>query len=492
MDITKIKAAISALPHSSKIQQEDLKNWLRSVTESDPKRIEWHLQRASGVGGSDIGVLLLEAQGLTPPFGRTGVQMASEKMLKSAPSKPLPHMMRGIILEAPLIEAIQRIYGGSRDSYAEELIREANIPNRNGNCDFYWNLSGQRILVDTKVPMSATEQNEICSENHKLFSYKAQLNHYDLLGESQGVKADKMVIAELDVPVELADKWVRLIRAGGQEAQSQVIDQMTILLADETPGMQINFIEVEPDLSIKLYGKDTPLREAIPVVSDSFMEHLINGEPLLAYEEEPLPITSETEQILLDTTQRLGNLRAISEYCDRETSSAQKYLEDHLANSPTVLDTFKGEMFHIKQVTGLDISSALQTLKNYPIDQDELRHTRNPGDQVNSRDLDTGLAIKALRENGLLEACLKKSPFDPEKVSEALTAVGEQPSAHQKSDLTVRKSVTKAAKERFSELAHLTTDIEEFLALRELNAEHAKREEQIEETASSSSMMKVG
>lgn len=495
MQISKIKAAISELPQASRLNHEDFKSWLESVGESDPKRIEWHLKRAAGVGGSDIGVLLLEAQGLTPPFGRTGVQMAGEKLLKIAPSRPLPHMMRGIFLEAPLIEAIINIYGGSRDLFSEQAIANATIPNRNGNCDFYWNLNGQRILVDTKVPVSATELDEMGSDAHKIFSYKAQLNHYDLIAEQQGCKADKMCIAELDIPVELADSWVKILRTNGKAGHEVVVNQMTTLLADETPGMCISFIEVEPDLKINLYGKETPIREAIPQVSDMFMQHLINGEPYLGFTPPAEPLNNESEHLLQASTQRLGSLRAISEYCERESAAVQNHLKEFFTDNPTEFETYKSDFFNIKQTSELNTSTAISTLKKYPIDLDDLRLERDPQKAITFRDIDTAKAIQILTDNGLLDQCLKKPDFDPEKLSAALKAVGESPEFMKESNFTIRKSATKTAKAEYSKLAEFTTDIEEYLSVRQMNAHYANREQEVQEVTSTtapSSMMKAG
>lgn len=492
MDINRIKSAIAQFPHANQLKQKDLKSWLVEVGASDPSRIYWHLDRATGIGGSDIGVLLLEAMGQTPPFGRTGVQLANDKLLKNTPEAPLPHMMRGIYLEEPLIEAIINIYGGTRDLFSEKAIQEADVPNRNGNVDFYWSLTGQKILVDTKVPISATEAENTGSDNAKLFSYKSQVHHYDLIGESLGIKADKLVIAELDVPVELADQWVSIIKSDSENGKSLVADQMTTLLAGEKPGMRINFIVVEPDLEINIHGKPTSIRDAIPQVADDFMQHLINGEAITAHVEEYQPLTQETQNLVTDTEIRLGNLRAISEYCERESANAQAYLTETLNDKFESVGTYKGDLFNITQKSGLDTDSAISVLGNYPIDLDELRKDINP-EETTSRDLDLAQAIKVLKEHGLFEQCLKKPAFDPEKVSQALNAVGENPDAFQKTTVNFRKSTTNAAKQRFRELGDLSSDIDEYLTIRNLNRQH-EQQKQVESTqaANTATELKVG
>jgi hypothetical protein len=475
MDIEKIRTAIKSLPHASKLNQIDLTSWLTSVSQSDPSRLFWHLERARAVGGSEIGTLLLEAQGLTPPFGNTGIQIAREKRLQSPPTRPLPHMMRGILLEKPMIKAILKIYGGERDFHAESLVQNGTIDGMAGNCDFYWNLNQKRILVDTKVPINASDPDYIENENYKIFSYKAQLNHYDLLGESQGMSADKLVIAELDVPTELADKWVRLLKQHKENGEQLVVDQMSILLADDTPGMRINFIEVEKDLSIDLYGSQMSMREAIKTVSEAFMNHLINDTPLQKIESDKELILPNTEEELKILDSRLGNLRAIAEYCENTTEHIHAEIRSKIDINVSLGD-YKGELFTLKQTDTIDMGAAIKTLSRYPIDLEELRKDPEP---ANSRNIDLAMAIKVLNENGLIELCMKTAHFDPVKVETALTTLGENTQSFKKSDITFRKSVKKSARERFSQLRESSNNIEEFLTVRDLNAKH---EQSIEES----------
>ncbi|WP_286241269.1 hypothetical protein [Neptuniibacter halophilus] len=486
-----IKALLASLPHSQNLDKDTVINWLKNVHTTDPNRLLWHLKRAAGVGGSEIGTLLLEAQGLTPPFGNTGQLIAAEKLLQIPPSRPLPHMLRGIILEEPLIEAILAIYGGTRDVAAENTINDSHIPNRTGSPDLYWNLNQKRILVDTKVPISATEVESTGSENAKIFQYKSQLHHYDLIGEEKGIKADKLIIAELDVPVELADAWVKMIRKDGQDGHHQVVSQMTSLLAAENPGMRINFIEVEPDITVNLYGNECSIREAIPLVSDSFMDHLIKGEAVPHYIPEQVELSDAAADELKAIEKRLGNLRAISEYCERETSGTQDYLRSFISQQNIAFDSIKGEMFNFSQKQSMDLDAAEQVLKKYPVDLDSLR--KQPTiEKAQKSDLDTTKAFELLKEHGLLEQCLKEPKLDPELVESALTALGENPEAFQKTEVGVRKATSKAAKACFAELAGFTTDIDEFLSLRQLQAQHSEPTEDALQAPSDPPAMKVG
>lgn len=212
--LEQIKQIYRTIPHADKISPEHLKSWLKQVNEIEPSRLLWHMKRARGVGGSEIGTLLLEASGLTPPFERTSQLLANEKLFITAPTAPLPHMMTGIILESAVRQAIISLYGGERDLAAEQAVSHIQSPLHGalvGNTDFYWNLKGSRILTDIKVPINSTDTDFDQSQNYKLLTYEAQLHLYDMLGESVGIHSDKMVVAELDVPTPLAEAWKHLI-----------------------------------------------------------------------------------------------------------------------------------------------------------------------------------------------------------------------------------------------------------------------------------------
>ncbi|WP_299201865.1 hypothetical protein [uncultured Amphritea sp.] len=466
MSNLEIKQIFRAIPHASKVDPLDFREWLQTTLERDPKRILWHLKRQAAVGGSEIGTLLLEAQGLTPPFARTGATLAAEKLFKIPPTSPLPHMLRGILLEKAVIQAMHTIYGGQRDFEAEAAFKNQSntkTPALAGNPDLYWMLNDKRILTDIKVPMSSTELEEQGSDNHKLFTYKSQLHQYDLIGQEKGIIADQMVIAELDVPVELADAWTQMIKTGGQSGYLTVVDQMTALLATEKPGMRINFIEVEPEMEVNIYGTKMGIKEAITTVGTQFMQGLVNGDMNITAEDSSIPLTETQQHEISDFDYQLGILRSISEYAEAESAglieSYKQYASDHHLQEGKLSTSF----FNATVTKSLDVSSAVATLKRYPIDTDSLRKAPLSEGQVSSRDLDISKTIALLEKNNLLKECLKKPGYDTEKVIKALNAVGENPSTFTKEDLQLRKGTSKSVKAQFADIKEHVRGIEEII-----------------------------
>lgn len=466
MSNLEIKQIFRAIPHASRVDPLDFRTWLQTTHERDPNRLLWHLQRQAAIGGSEIGALLLEAQGLTPPFGRTGATLAAEKLFKIPPAYPLPHMLRGILLEKAVIQAMLTIYGGQRDFQAEAAFKNQTDVITSalaGNPDLYWQMEGKRILTDIKVPMSATELEELGSDNHKLFTYKSQLHQYDLLGNEKRIAADQMIIAELDIPVELADAWTQMIKTGGQSGFITVVDQMTTLLATEKPGMRINFVEVEPEIELNIYGTKMDIKEAITKVGSQFMDGLVQGDMNITAEKPSIELSGSQLHDINNFDHQLGILRSISEYAEVESArlidSYKQYASDHHFPEGKLATSF----FNASVSKSLNVSSAIATLKRYPIDTDSLRTERSTDRSISSRDLDITKTIAVLEKNNLLGECLKQPGFDADKVTKALNAVGENPKTFTNTELQLRKGTSKNAKAQFSDIKEHVRGIEEVI-----------------------------
>ncbi|SIQ99262.1 hypothetical protein [Marinobacterium stanieri] len=457
-----IREILATLPQRAQLKHDNVKNWLRQTHEQvGDKQLLWHLKRQIAVGGSEVGTLLLEAQGLTPPFGRTGATLAAEKLFRLTPDKPPPHMMRGIKLESPLKEAILKIYGGSRDVAAEQALQtpcEDSPQSMAGNTDMYWTLNDQRILVDTKVPMSATEAENTGSDNHKLFTYKSQVHHYDILGEARGFPADRLVIAELDVPVELAKAWTSMVK----DNRAMVVDQMVSLLKQEKPGMRVNFIEVEPDLSVELYGKQTPIRDAIVQVCDDFMTNLVNGDVRPAQKSEQQPPSGKTAQRISVLESRIASLNAMTRYAEEQKSLAYDELKDVLSKQHVDPANVETSQLNIKGVEKFDMDSAVSTLARYSIDVDSLSQTVDVS-SLNSRSLNISATLEVLKEHNLLHKCIKDPGYDIDKVKHALESLGESPETFAQQDYSFRVKTNKDAKVYQQSLIQQAEGLEEVL-----------------------------
>lgn len=466
VNIEQIKSILRTLPHAARINQNDLTQWLKTVAQQDPSRLLWHLTRARAVGGSEIGTLLLEAQGLTPPFGRSSTLLAKEKLLQTPPSRPLPHMLRGILLENAIRSAILNIYGGTEDYAAKAALANLSEPLNGtlvGNPDFYWMLGNQRILTDIKAPIQATELEGMQHDDFKLFSYQAQVQQYDMIGESLGIQADKLMLAELDVPVELADAWTSMIRKGGKGGYQAVVDQMTSLLAQEKPGMQIKFIEIPRHINLSIYGKAMEMREAITTVAGDFMHQLVTGERI-DYEVEHafLPASDAALERCSMLDQRLGQLRAMAEYIEGKIGEAQAEYQQLLGTERVNPADLNNTLFSVSSKSAFDLPGSIKQLDELAIDTSALR--QEPPSEPVMRDLDPAKTIETLQSLGALSACLKPPAYDLQKVKDAMIDAGLTPV--ERTEYALRKGTSKAAKERFGLLAEHAVGVEHFLEMR--------------------------
>lgn len=107
------KDLIDILPQRLQIQPEDASRWIGLTFHAARKRMDvlhgsgnygieqvyehvrWHIKRASGIGGSELGIIQKHARGKRGNFG-TIRDIVRSKLLIDAPTPPNEHMERGI------------------------------------------------------------------------------------------------------------------------------------------------------------------------------------------------------------------------------------------------------------------------------------------------------------------------------------------------------------------------------------------------------------
>lgn len=206
--ISKIETAFLALPQVNVLQAEDAERYLKGLMRWHKDRALWHLDRW-GFGGSDMGSIL---RGLCDKYAHeTGfndvAKTIEHKLLKRLPDFQSEHMQRGTVLESLARRVFQYKYGCETDQEAMKVVggRQTirGVEWLQGEPDDLIRVSNKRYLLDYKVPNTCTDDVE--------FDYKAQLHHYRLRGELQGVVVDGMALVKLDLAPEIAaalvEKW---------------------------------------------------------------------------------------------------------------------------------------------------------------------------------------------------------------------------------------------------------------------------------------------
>lgn len=193
---------IRELPQAGIIGHEDAIIWIERVKAIDP-RIAWHIKRAGGIGGSEIGTLISWAFGDFKSRGSAG-RLAKQKLFMLPPDRPNDDMARGVFLE-PHIRAVfeARLTADGHDWKRRDDLEEAVVnsvhpayPWLRGSMDGIYEIDGKTILVDFKSPSEDALDNCLRYKNYD--DYRAQLNHYFLVCEGADITIDSMALVLYD------------------------------------------------------------------------------------------------------------------------------------------------------------------------------------------------------------------------------------------------------------------------------------------------------
>lgn len=203
-----LEILLRSLPQAKVIDDETRAKWLDDTLRVEPERVEWHIERASGFGGSEAGLLLEWAtRNESNPVVGTGwgtvERLVRQKLLQLAPDAPGVDARRGIALE-PVVNALfeesltkhGRTWTRRDDVKAQiEHAPHPRMPWLRASLDGVYEIDGDICIVDFKAPSEAS------LDKHKerlSTGYIAQLNHYALVAHGHGVRVGRLMLAMLD------------------------------------------------------------------------------------------------------------------------------------------------------------------------------------------------------------------------------------------------------------------------------------------------------
>jgi len=174
----------------------------------DPDRVEWHIQRAGGFGGSEAGLLLEWATQNDPsPIVGTGwgtpARLVRQKLLMLAPDAPGIDARRGIALELVIAQIFEdtlardgKIWKRRDDlKHIVELGGHPAMPWMRASLDGLYEINSKLWIVDFKAP------SETSLEKHReklSVGYISQLNHYAMVARRFGVEIDNLALVMFD------------------------------------------------------------------------------------------------------------------------------------------------------------------------------------------------------------------------------------------------------------------------------------------------------
>lgn len=248
-----MRAGLAKLPQRKKIPDNVVEDWIEATIATERERAIWHVDRAFGIGGSEIGELLLTSTG-KPNEYNTLNDISSSKLLLLPPQRSNIYMRRGTAMEILAEKVYLRLSGHSSVLEQEDVAAAFKRPHKQhsyiiGNPDAVVDTQDRkRIITDFKVRSNLDTNDEIKLVN------AAQTHWYGAIHEANlGRRPDGYALAELDIPTGMIDELM-------QEKNPDFDALADQIAAVNRPGfgMQIRLFRHNDNLSrnmIRLAGK---------------------------------------------------------------------------------------------------------------------------------------------------------------------------------------------------------------------------------------------
>lgn len=167
------------------------------------KQCLWHLRRASGIGGSEIGTIVLNmSRGQNGDFG-SAHNTVKEKLLLLAPQIGEPAMRRGHQMEDYVRQIHHRSSGEVEDENSLQALRGFRSPDHPyiiGTPDDITlrvrDGKRERVLLDYKCP--GKDVLDGYKRDGVPFGYSAQLHHYLIVSKDAGIKINALQLVPFD------------------------------------------------------------------------------------------------------------------------------------------------------------------------------------------------------------------------------------------------------------------------------------------------------
>jgi len=191
-------AKLDELPQRDLIERSDASQWIDYMAHIMPDDAMWHMVRAGGVGGSEIGGLVRNYLGHRADHDFSAHDWALSKLLRKTPAPAHGVLQRGHAMEPIHAERFYKEHGTRRDLDAYNKLSKAQgsrIWMRYSPDDMVFldqetlfetvdgplQLKG-RVLVDYKAP------SEVDDEARIAFQYTCQLHQGAILCREQGIE----------------------------------------------------------------------------------------------------------------------------------------------------------------------------------------------------------------------------------------------------------------------------------------------------------------
>lgn len=268
-----MRKKIDSLPQRDQLQESDIAQWVGFVANTMPDQAMWHVIRAGGIGGSEIGGLVRNFMGYRADFMFSAHDWALEKLFRRFPQAQNSDMRRGIENESLHRERFYREFLCHRDEGAFKALSEGKgtLPwmryspddivvfdaditiEMNGNVVQV--SKGQRLLIDYKSPSHVNAQDSVS------FQYACQLNMGAILANELEVRLDGSLLSQYDWAnwllkndfVHIDPKLAELIKEAGNTYWSDVLNgRVPAYIQSQTADIEPEQIEKTMPLARKI------------------------------------------------------------------------------------------------------------------------------------------------------------------------------------------------------------------------------------------------
>jgi predicted phage-related endonuclease len=193
-----IKALYKA-EQSQFFTENRVKKWMDQVLQVDGDRLPWHIKRTYGFGGSEVGVLVAERNGLVDAF-ESARNIVAAKLLINPPSAAIPAMERGQYMEDIVAKKFMSDWAKHkpvRDEEAMSVMSKAigyrNWQNGSPDDVVILGKNRKRYVIDYKAPGDGGYEIKGVP-----MRYAAQLHHYGMIADKCGIKVDGYLLVAID------------------------------------------------------------------------------------------------------------------------------------------------------------------------------------------------------------------------------------------------------------------------------------------------------
>ena len=423
-DMDELLAQIRALPQGQHIPDERAVLWLERVAQVEAERAAWHVRRARGFGGSEMGALVASYEE-RPTYWANATDIVRNKLMITPPERPNVDMARGQKLEPFIREVfeaqLEEKYGSDGYRRREDLEAKLHADHEGplawlvSNTDGIYEVQGAIAIVDFKAPTPDVIDGVFrygVSED-----YVFQLHHYWLDCMVRGIGVDHLVLAPYNYKAHRVEMF-------------DVPKDENLLRTIETVG---NF-----------YWNEHVLEGEVPAVRTR------------SYAEMDIPPEVEAEARVVIVTRGLGaQLKAMED-------EARTNIDQWLQRNVTLGDE-RGVLSSYLQLKGsqvLNIDAALQRLRDLGYSEDDLEGLRLEDEYDHDRlkqswgrvlalaeelaaidDNSEGITAEEIAKKVVKVAKrgpkLKKGAFDPQKIQDALVFCMDRPEKYMEEQISM-------------------------------------------------------